>query len=338
MRKSVTTSDRPLRLLFWESTGRCNLACKHCRRLDTDADELTTDEMRTVLDSVAAMGRTVIVFSGGEPLLRDDWPALAAHAKGLGLPTALATNGTLIDSSLAAEIAEAGFHRVSVSLDGADAATHDTFRGVDGCFEQALAGIEHLRAVGQSIQINASIARHNLAQLDELYAQACELGADAMHLFLLVPVGCGLEITETHQLTPEQYEGVLNWVVRYRRASEMEIRATCAPHCARVATWEDQPLQSSRGCLAGRSVVFLSHAGEVFPCGYLPLNCGNVREQSLAHIWQTSTVLQQFDTLEGLGGKCGRCKYKTICGGCRARAYGHSGDPLAPDPACLYQP
>ncbi len=334
----MTPDDRPLRLLFWEATGRCNLACKHCRRQETRADELTTDEMRAVLDSVASMGRTVIVFSGGEPLMRDDWRELAAYAKSLALPTALATNGTLIDAGLAKEIAAAGFHRVSISLDGADATTHDTFRGVEGCFDAALAGIAHLRAAGQAIQINASIARHNFAYLDELYQQARQVGAEALHLFLLVPVGCGLEITESHQLTAMEYEGVLNAVVRYQKAGDMELRATCAPHYARVATWENHPPQSSRGCLAGRSVLFLSHAGEVYPCGYLPISCGNVRSESLAEIWRSSDVLHQFDTLEGLTGKCGACKYASICGGCRARAYGTTGNPMGPDPACVYQP
>ncbi len=334
----MTPDTRPLRLLFWEATSRCNLACKHCRRLDTADDELTTDEMHAVLASVAGMGRTVIVFSGGEPLLRDDWHKLATYARDLHLPTALATNGTLIDAALARRIADAGFHRVSISLDGADAATHDAFRGVPGCFDAALAGIEHLRAAGQAIQINASIARHNFAYIDELYQQALTLGAQALHLFLLVPVGCGLEIEATHQLTPMEYESVLNSVVRYQKAGGLEIRATCAPHYARVATWENHPLQSSRGCLAGRSVLFLGHGGEVFPCGYLPIRCGNVRDQSLAEIWQTSDVPRRFDTMEGLSGKCGRCKYADICAGCRARAYGSTGDPMGPDPACVYQP
>ena len=185
-----------LRLLFWESTVRCNLACKHCRRLDTDqsAADLTTDEVRRVLDSAATLGEPLIIFSGGEPLMRDDWEEVAAYAGSINLPTALATNGTLIDSHLAKRIAAVGFRRIAVSLDGADAATHDKFRGVKGAFERALAGISALKQNGQAVQINVTVAMHNADQLDRLCALARSLDAAALHLFLFVPVGCGAQI------------------------------------------------------------------------------------------------------------------------------------------------
>jgi len=330
---------RTLRLLFWESTAACNLSCIHCRRLDTRADdELTTAEFRTVLDSAASLGRPVIVFSGGEPLLRDDWRQLAEYARSLDLPIALATNGTLIDAALAEQIAQTGFSRVAVSLDGADHATHDAFRG-DGTFDRAITGLRLLRLADQPVQINASIAAHNVHQLDALYDLAESLHAEALHLFLLVPVGCGRKIAASHQLPPQQYEQVLQWICdRQADSPAFELKATCAPHYMRLAAQRGIKPRSSRGCLAGVGVVFVSCRGEVFPCGYLPVKCGSVREQSLADIWRNSPDLKRLADSNLLKGKCGRCEYKSICAGCRARAFAETGDYLAEEPNCLYQP
>jgi radical SAM protein with 4Fe4S-binding SPASM domain len=330
-----------LRLLFWETTRRCNLACVHCRRLDAAADtagELTTDEARSLLDSAAELGRPVIVFSGGEPLLRGDWEALAAHARSLSLPTALATNGTLIDAATAARIAAAGFRRVSVSLDGADAATHDAFRGVAGAFERAVRGTGALRRAGQAVQVNATVTAHNAHQLDALHALAVSLGAEALHVFLLVPVGCGAALAGTHQLSGERYEEVLNWVLDRQAAGGIELKATCAPHYYRLAAERGVAVGGRLGCLAGVSVAFVGHAGEVFPCGYLPVDCGNVRERPFAEIWRRSGVFAALRDPSRLKGRCGQCEYAYVCGGCRARAFAATGDYLAAEPACTYRP
>ena len=330
-----------LRVLFWESTSRCNLSCVHCRRQDVwptaGTDEMTTDQARAMLDDVAAMGQPLVIFSGGEPLMRDDWPKLAAHARAAGLPIALATNGTLIDADLAGRIAAAGFRRVAVSLDGADAETHDAFRGVAGAFDAALAGIGHLRSAGQAVQINATIAAHNVGQVDRLYELAESLRAEALHLFLLVPVGCGARIAETHQLSPDEYERVYEWVCG-RSGGALELRPTCAPRYQVVAASRGLTASGSRGCLAGVAVAFVSHRGEVFPCGYLPTSCGNVRQQSMGDIWRRSTVLGSLRDYDKLTGTCARCEHKSICGGCRARAYAAGGDYLAGDPACAHKP
>ena len=333
-----------LRLLFWESTSGCNLSCVHCRRLKVagqanSAEELSTVSMQAVLESAARLGKPVIVFSGGEPLLRSDWPILATHAKSLGLPTALATNGTMIDAALASKIADANFRRVSVSLDGADAVTHDPFRGVTGAFERAMSGIAAMRHAGVPVQINAGITAHNFSQLDQLYELCKTVGAAALHLFLLVPVGCGVQIEKTHQLSPAQYEQVLNWVCDRQSTASIEVRATCAPHYYRIASQRNLTLRRvSRGCLAGTGVVFVSSDGDVFPCGYFPVPCGSVLRQSLEEIWKTSSVLEALRDPSRLTGKCGLCEFKVICGGCRARAYAHSGDFLSAEPACNYQP
>ncbi len=348
----LRTSNFELRLLFWESTARCNLACRHCRRIDPSAgNDLTTDEFRRVLDSVAALGKPIIVFSGGEPLLRDDWESLAAHAAALNLPAALATNGTMVDDALARRIAAAGFRRVSVSLDGADAATHEGLRGVSGCFEQAMAGLAALRRAGVSTQINSTIAAHNAHQLDELYALAGAVGAVALHLFLLVPVGCGAEIGASHQLAPQRYEEVLRWVCGkqgrttskaaslppHSRVPALELKATCAPHYHRVAAQTGLSVRG-RGCLCGSSVAFVSHDGKVFPCGYLPVECGDVRREAFARIWRESEVFANLRDPARIKGKCGRCDYAAACGGCRARAYALTGDYLAAEPSCTYAP
>ena len=338
MNDASVHSAPPLRLLFWESTVACNLSCRHCRRLESDTSgELTTDEFRQVIDSAAELGKCMIVFSGGEPLQRDDWCELAGYARQRGLPTALATNGTLIDAALAERIAAAGFHRVSVSIDGADAATHDEFRGMDGAFAAALAGIASLRRAGQAVQINASIALHNFRQVDELYDLACRAGAEALHLFLLVPVGCGQEIAESHQLSPAQYEKLLNWLCdRQLAGGPLSLKATCAPHYMRVAVERGLDVHGRRGCLAGVGVIFVGHRGEVFPCGYLPLSCGSVRQTPLAEIWRDSKQLAEIRDYSLLTGNCGTCKYKAICGGCRARAYAATGDWRGAEPMCVY--
>ena len=342
-----------MRLVFWESTAACNLRCAHCRRLEAGGSgdaEMTTEQARRLIDSAAELGRPIFVFSGGEPLLRGDWEALAAHARARGLPTALATNGTLIDDALAGRIAAAGFGRVSVSLDAAEAKAHDAFRGVGGAFEAAVAGVEALRRAGVAVQINTTIFAGNADQLDALYELAEGLGAAALHLFVLVPVGCGLELAEDDQISPRQCEEILQWLCRRQASGPLELRATCAPMYYRVAAqWlEKTPPAAgaervraglrSRGCLAGIAVIFVSHAGDVFPCGYLPLKCGNVLRDDLREIWADSPLLGELRNFDLLAGKCGRCEFKAACGGCRARALAATGEWLVPDPLCPYEP
>jgi radical SAM protein with 4Fe4S-binding SPASM domain len=340
-----------LRLVFWESTAGCNLACLHCRRLEISralsARDLPTDQAKRLIDGVADIGRPVFVFSGGEPLMRPDIFELAAHAKGRGLPIALATNGTLIDEAMAARIAAAGFDRVSISLDGADAATHDAFRCQQGAFAASVRGFDRLRALGVSMQVNTTMTVHNMGQLDAMYALMACLKPDAWHLFMFVPVGCGLEVPEDQQLAAEEYEAVLRWIADRSAEGRLFIRATCAPQYFRIlaqrkelaAVRNTSHLRAmTKGCLAGTGIGFVSHQGDVFPCGYLPANCGNVRSQSFAAIWSGSEVLAALRDPDKLGGKCGACEFRRLCGGCRARAYAATSDMLAEEPCCAYTP
>jgi AdoMet-dependent heme synthase len=336
---AANPSPGPPRVLFWESTSRCNLACVHCRRNDIQddvRDELTTDEVRGFLQSAASLGHPLVIFSGGEPLLRDDWDTLALHAKSLGLPTALATNATLLDASLAQRVEAAGFRRVSVSIDGADAGTHDAFRGQQGAFARALEGVEHLRRAGVAVQVNVTVARHNADQLDALYDLALSVGAMALHVFLLVPVGCGASLGSEHRLTPDDCERALTWVCEKQLAGSLELRATCAPQYARIAAQHGIP-GARGGCLCGTSVAFINHQGEVYPCGYLPVSCGNLRQTPFETLWRESEVFAALRDRDRLKGACGACDHRTTCGGCRARAYAATGDYLEADPSCMYR-
>jgi len=306
------------------------------------------------VDSIAAFARPVLVLSGGEPLIRPDIFEIAAHAVGRGLPVALATNGTLVDESMAEKIVSSGVRRVSISFDGATPEVHDAFRMLPGSFEKAVAGFRALKARSVSMQVNCTVARHNEHQLEQVVELARNLGADALHFFMLVPVGCGVEINENQQLTPERYEEVLNWIYDQTLAHpELQLKATCAPHYFRVVYQRggDKQLKQraeahgehgmhamTRGCLAGSAVCFVSHNGEVFPCGYLPVSAGNVRETPLEKIWKEAHLFQVLRDTGNLKGKCGLCEYKKVCMGCRARAYGQVGDYLAEEPFCIYVP
>jgi heme b synthase len=351
----MTPAPNQLRLLFWETTAGCNLQCVHCRRLDVSQqlmkDDLTTAESFRFLADLAAFAKPILVLSGGEPLFRPDIFAIAAHGRDLGLPVALATNGTLITEDIAGKIVGAGIRRVAISIDGADATTHDAFRQQPGSLAAALRGFGHLKARGMSLQINCTITKHNVHQAETLYRLACDLGAEALHLFMLVPVGCGVQIAESNMLPAEEYERVLNWMYDRAQDGRLHLKATCAPHYFRIyhqrRTANHEPRTANRpgmeamtkGCLAGSAICFVSHTGEVFPCGYLPVSAGNVRRQDMRAIWEQSAVFARLRDDSLLEGKCGCCEFKKVCMGCRARAYyEENGNYMAEEPYCIYTP
>ena len=343
-----------LRLVFWESTAGCNLECRHCRRLDVSRElsrnDLTTEQARAMITAIRTVGTPILVLSGGEPLMRPDILELAEFAHEAGLPTALASNGTMIDPPMAARIRDAHVRRVSISLDGADEETHDYLRRQPGCFAAACDGLRNLHDVGVSTQINCTVARHNVDQLDLVYQLAQDLHAEALHLFMLVPVGCGADLPVADMLSAERYEQVLNWLYDRSREGKLFVKATCAPHYYRVVRQRSreegvQPTFSrhgmsamTRGCLAGSSVCFVSHTGEVFPCGYLPVSAGNILATDFAAIWRDSTVFARLRDAGQLTGKCGQCEYSRVCSGCRARAFHAEGDYMAEEPYCSYVP
>jgi len=386
------------RLIFWEVTKGCNLRCIHCRATATELSsptDLSTKAALDIIDQIAAVSNPILVLSGGEPLFRSDIFQLARYATDKGLRVALATNGTLVTKEVARMIADAGVKRVSISLDGADAVTHDTFRGIPGAFDAALYGFRNLKDVGMSVQINTTVARHNAHQLPQVLELAKTIGADALHTFLLVPVGCGVDIAAEQMVPPEEYERMLNWFYDQSLEGGIELKATCAPHYFRVvrqrrvadrhaaeAAAKAAPTSSphpeigptdmlmpggtgislkpqgpppghhtghpsghpndmnamTKGCLAGTGVCFISHEGEVFPCGYLPVIAGDLRREKFADIWANAKVFNELRDTNNLKGKCGCCEFRNVCMGCRARAFAATGDYLDEEPFCVYEP
>jgi radical SAM protein with 4Fe4S-binding SPASM domain len=358
-------ANQMLRLLFWESTIKCNLTCAHCRRLEDDQaayKDMSTEEAKGLIRQLAAIGEKqpfnpVMVFSGGEPLCRDDIFELIEYAGSLGIMLALATNGTLVDEETAAKIKASGIARCSVSLDGATSEMHNKLRKLEGSFEQAIGGIGNLRKAGVPFQINMTLTKHNAGQLEQLYDLAKDLGAEAVHIFMLVPVGCGQELADTDMLSSEEYEQKLVEICKLDSRSEIQVKVTCGPHYERVIRQEGLHQERkasghpggkvpgrtghggpSKGCLAGLGVIFVSHEGDVFPCGYLPVKCGNVLETQLSEIWYNSGELARMRDPGQLEGKCGVCGYREICGGCRARAFSFTENFMAEEPFCAYVP
>ncbi len=345
------------RLIFWELTTGCNLRCAHCRASATELmspTDLSYPECCEIVDQIAEYAPLILVLSGGEPLWRPDVFDIAKRAAGKGMRVALATNGTLVDGAMAERIKEAGIVRVAISLDGADRATHDAFRGQSGAFDAAVAGLKHLKALGVSTQINTSVAQHNVAQLPDILKLAQSLGVAAFHIFLLVPVGCGLSISEDEMIHGAEYEQVLNWFYDRSLDSGLELKATCAPHYYRIlrqrraeSRREGQIVPelathgmhaTTRGCLAGSGVCFISHEGGVYPCGYLPISAGDLRKERFHDIWENAAVFAALRDPNNLEGKCGLCEFRFVCLGCRARAYGMTNNFLAEEPFCIYQP
>jgi len=370
-KRRLPVLEDELRLVAWEVTRRCNLACVHCRASSERGPypgELTTAEGLRLLDDIASFSRPVIILTGGEPLLREDVYDLAAYGTGKGLRMVLATNGTLVTEAAARRMMEAGIQRVSISLDGADAASHDAFRSVSGAFAGALAGIEAMKRAGLEFQINTTITRANRKQIGEILDLAVRIGAAAHHIFLLVPTGRGREMAD-QAISAEEYEETLKWFVDEGYRSPIQLKATCAPHYFRVLHQRKKlqgrdapgpgpveaghgaapvagrpdakghPLHAmTRGCLGGSAFCFISHTGQVQPCGYLEVDCGRIREQGFVAVWKDSAVFRDLRDLNRYGGKCGRCEFIRVCGGCRARAYEATGDYLTEEPLCIYEP
>lgn len=346
-------AQNQLRLVFWETTTSCNLKCIHCRASavsDRSPEELSLEQSRSLLEEIASFARPVIVLSGGEPLVRPDIFDIAKHGHDLGLRMVLATNGTTVNDEIARRMIDSGIQRISVSLDGVDAATHDSFRGLPGAFDAAINGIDRCKAAGMPVQINTTVAKHNLHQLPAILDLATRIGACALHLFLLVPTGCGKEISGREMISPAEYESVLGWLYDASKASSINLKATCAPHYFRVMrqkakaegtriTPETHGFEAmTKGCLAGSAVCFVSYKGDVYPCGYFPVSAGNVLSTPFHSIWEGSELFQTLRDPSLLKGKCGICEFSRVCGGCRARAYAETGDYLGEEPYCVYQP
>ncbi len=342
MKEMSPTPMKP-RLVAFEVTRRCRFNCRHCR---AEADcageekELTTEQCKRILASVAEFNKCVIILTGGEPMERSDIYELIRYGRGLGLQMVMATCGYAIDDAAIAGLKEAGISALSISLDGACAETHDTFRQTEGAFDLAVRAAEAARRAGMRFQINNTITKSNVTEVP-MIAELCEkLGAYCFNPFILVPTGRGKEI-EDAVLDPAEYEALLNELLRIKLKSKIEVRVTCGPQFARLCRQKaaESLTANVNGCMGGRGFGFISCRGDVQTCGFLNISAGNLFENNFnfAKIWMESEFLEEIRNLLAYKGNCGACEYVGLCRGCRARAYAMSGDYLAADPICNYQ-
>jgi radical SAM protein len=333
-------------LVFWEVTRACALACQHCRaeaQRRRHLDELTQEEALRLADQLAEMAPPMLILTGGDPLMRRDVLGIARRATAGGMRVGLSPAATarLMHYDFAA-IRAAGIERISLSLDGATAESHDRFRGVAGTFERTLRAVELAHAAGLTVQVNTTLTRSNLDEFPAFRDLMFELKPAMWSVFVLVPTGrAGAgDVPEAAAL-----EGIFEEMADLVGTAPFAIKTTEGHHFRRVLAQRGkggetgrQGMRSPLGIRDGRGVMFISHTGVVSPSGFLPFDCGNVRETHPRAIYQNHPMFVSLRDSDALGGKCGRCEFRTICGGSRARAYGLSGDPFAEDPACSYQP
>ena len=326
-----------MNIVSWNVTNACNMYCAHCYR---DAgckaeDELSTVDAKKLLTEIKRAGFQIMIFSGGEPLMRPDILELVKFADGLGLFPVFGTNGTLITPQMAKDLKAAGARAMGISLDSLDAAKHDKFRSFPGGWQGAVDGMKNCKAAGLPFQIHTTVMDWNAPELEDMIDFAVEIGARAHHFFFLVPTGRAATIEE-ESLRAEQYEDVLTRIMKKQQTVPIELKPTCAPQFLRIAAELGMKSRFHRGCLAGLSYCIISPKGKVQPCAYLKEYLGDVRETPFDEIWRNNPVLQKLRTMKYDGG-CGACKYQRVCGGCRARAaIYHDGDYMAEEPWCLY--
>ncbi|MDH4226755.1 MAG: heme b synthase [Deltaproteobacteria bacterium] len=340
------------KLIAWELTRSCNLDCIHCRaaaRFGPYPNELTTEECKKFMDDVASFCKPIMIMTGGEPMLRDDIWELASYGTKIGLRMVMAPCGFLVTEETVKKMIDSGIQRVSFSIDGATEESHDNFRRVKGAFKSVMTAIENCNKLGMEFQVNTTISKHNLHELPKILELVISLGAKAHHPFLLVPTGRGAELKDL-EISPEDYEKTLSWFYEMREKVPIQFKPTCAPHYYRIfrqgekekgisVTPETHGLDAmSKGCMGGQSFAFVSHMGKVQICGFLEEECGDIRKEPFSKIWQTSPVFLEMRAWDDYNGRCGYCEYRSVCGGCRARAFAFTGDYMDEEPFCTYQP
>ncbi|MDE2127830.1 MAG: radical SAM protein [Armatimonadetes bacterium] len=344
----LDVNQRPL-MAYWEVTRACELSCRHCRAEANPSrhpNELTMDEGIKLLDDMTGFGSPLphLVFTGGDPLNRPDLWDLIEAARSRGFITAITPSGTpKLNAGIVKQFATAGIWMMALSIDGSCAARHDGIRMIDGSFARTVDAAGWARAAGLPLQVNTLICEQTADDLPSIYRLIQNLGAARWSLFFLIQVGRGKALAE---VTPERSEQIMEWVLARADEGRMDIKTTEAPHYRRMALQHredsgDEPVRSVRngfGIRDGSGILFVSHTGDVYPAGFLPVNSGNVRDGNIVEIYRNSRTFRQLRDPALLKGKCGRCEYRRICGGSRARAYAHTGDMLQSDPLCPYQP
>jgi radical SAM protein with 4Fe4S-binding SPASM domain len=338
-------------MVSYSITQKCNLKCKHCYSDSVDQaapDELSTEEAFRLIDDLSRWGIGLLIIDGGEPLCREDLLDVVKYASSKGIRTTIGSNGTLIDKEMARKMRDAGVMAVAISADGADAVTHDSFRGVDGAFRQTLKGIEACRNAALPFQLNMVIRKDNLSQLEDMLRLAVDLGANAAEVFDLVAAGRAKNECKELVLSLEERKVVMERLAGAQEDYPIVIRVPGCPMYPLIL--QERNIKPKhfpaemlrripyygRGCAAGMPMgyVMVLSNGEVNPCMLLQVNLGNIRERSIMSIWENSPTLARLRQRDLLKGACGDCQYKLTCSGCRGRAYEETGDMMATDPGC----
>ena len=345
--------EKPL-LVYWEMTRACDLACQHCRAEAMPwhhPQELSTEEGYDLLDKLAGFGdpKPHLVLTGGDPLKRPDLFPLISYAKELGFTVAVTPAGTqLITQDTIQQLREAGAWMLALSLDGSDPKRHDGIRGVPGSFDLTLQAARWTRSADIPLQVNTLVCAQTVDDLPEIFARVSEIGVTQWALFFLIQVGRGEVLQE---VTPDQSEEVMHWAHEIGQKVAFAIRTTEAPHYRRLVLQqataqrrEGNPVPNSEhvrrgfGVRDGSGIMFISHTGEIYPSGFLPIATGRVRDQDPVEVYRQAPLFRALRDPDRLKGKCGVCEYRQICGGSRARAFAATGDPLESDPLCPYEP
>ena len=346
--------DRAPMLVYWEATRACALACLHCRAeavAQRHPLEMRTEEVRALFRQIVGFGGRRLphlVITGGDPLERPDLFELIVYGRSLNIPISITPAGTSrLTPEVVEQFASAGVLGLGLSLDGSNSERHDSFRGEPGSFGWTVEAAKRTRAAGMPLQVNTMVTAQTLDDIPAIYEVVREIRATRWALFFLIATGRGEELAS---ITPEESERFLNWLMQINRQAPFPIKTTEAHHYRRIAYLKMQsqgmgmeeilqsPVGRAFGIRDGNGVVFVSHVGQVYPSGFLPYPAGNVRRQNLVDIYRENRVFRDIRNPEKLGGKCGRCEFRALCGGSRARAYADSGDYLGEDPLCPYQP
>ena len=346
--------------IAWEVTRACAYACVHCRAdaLHTpDPHELNTEESLRLIDRLAEFGSPILIFTGGDPMMRRDLHELIAYATQKGLRCSLTPTATALPTTARLEkVRDAGIRRIALSLDAPSADIHDNFRQVPGSWQRTMDILRRAQAIGISVQVNTTVAKHNVDILDEMVPFIQEVGAVQWSLFFLVPTG---RAQASNMISAEEHERTFNWLYDLSKSAPFDIKSTAAPMYRRVAIERkraeqggDKPVtfqgagfqyadglnRPTRGVNDGNGFLFISHIGDIQPSGFLPITAGNVRTDDVIEVYRHSQIFTDLRTPDKIKGRCGICEYRDVCGGQRGRAYGITGDYLESDPACSYIP
>jgi len=344
--------DQAPMLVIWEVTQACDLACVHCRasaQSERHPAELSTEQGYRLLDQIRSFGEPLMVFTGGDPLKRPDLFDLIRYSVKIGLRTNVTPSATpLLTAEAIDRFKQSGVSRMAISVDGHDAASHDDFRGIPGTFDRAMFALSHAREIGLDTQFQTTVTRRNREHLPEIAEIVKEMRSKMWSLFFLIVTGRALE---NDDLRAEEYEDVFNFMYELSKTAPFGVKTTEAMHYRRYVAQrikaehgvtENESAKGvawrTAGVSDGKGFVFVSHQGEIFPSGFLPVTGGNVLRDSLTDVYRNSDLFKSLRDTTQREGKCGICEYQKICGGSRSRAYALTGDFLAEDPRCVYQP